>query len=368
MAGPAFAVPDDNAARLADPALREALLKFARRRLPPGEVDDLVQNTLADALASSSAPNDPSEFRRWVQGIARHKVADLYRRRARLPELCNDPDLPVVDPAPATGELTQWIERELPRTEGAQATLHWLLRESEGETLDEIAREAALPAPRVRQRVSRLRRHFQTRWLALGAAGLALLLAAGLILSELRQKATPSVIARETVSPLDRAQALRENALEQCRASAFQQCLAGLDEAKALDPIGDSTGSVNAARTAAQAALANDSARPAPVLDAPPKQRAPKHKPRPMPQLRAAPDPASLGHDDGSLRKERVLPDQNAIPTQQVMPDQNAPPAQQEILEQKAMPTQKAMPQFEQVPTKSKGPGKKPTPTPPTQD
>jgi RNA polymerase sigma factor (sigma-70 family) len=340
MAAPAFLVPDSISARLADPALREALLKFARRRLPPGEVDDLVQNTLADALASSSAPNDPSEFRRWVQGIARHKVADTYRRRGRRPELCNDPDLAVADPAPATGELTQWIERELPQTEGAQATLHWLLRESEGETLDEIAREAELPAPRVRQRVSRLRRHFQTRWLALGAAGLALLLAAGWLLSERSRTSTPPpVIARETVSPLDRAQALRENALEQCRAAAFQQCLAGLDQAKALDPAGDSTDSVNAARAAAQAALANDSATPAPQLKAQPKRRAPKQKPRMTPQL---------------LEKEQVFPDQNTVPTQQALPDQNTVPTQQAVPNQRPMPNQKAMPQFNDIPAKSK--------------
>jgi len=201
MAAPAFLVTNQQAARLADPALREALLKFARRRLPPGEVDDLVQNTLADALSSTSAPTEEADFRRWVRGIARHKIADAYRRRGRLPPLVAELDASGADPGPATGELTQWIERELPKTEGAQATLHWLLRESEGETLDEIARDAALPAPRVRQRVSRLRRHFQTRWLALGAAGLALLIGAGILCHAWRGTRAASPIARETVTP-----------------------------------------------------------------------------------------------------------------------------------------------------------------------
>ncbi len=201
MAAPAFSVTDQQAARLGDPALREALLKFARRRLPPGEVDDLVQNTLTDALTSTSAPSEEADFRRWVQGIARHKIADSYRRRGRLPPLVTEVDGSVADPGPATGELTQWIERELPKTEGAQATLHWLLRESEGETLDEIARDAALPAPRVRQRVSRLRRHFQTRWLALGAAGLALLIGVGLLFHAWHGSSGAPAIARETVAP-----------------------------------------------------------------------------------------------------------------------------------------------------------------------
>jgi RNA polymerase sigma-70 factor (ECF subfamily) len=199
MAAPAFLVPDPNSARLADPALREALLRYARRRLPPGEVDDLVQNTLTDALAADSAPNDADDFQRWVHGIARHKIADMYRRRGRLPLLDAELDAKFNDPGPATGELAQWIEKELPKTDGAHATLHWLLRESDGESLDEIARDAALPAPRVRQRVSRLRRHLHSRWLALGAAGLALLLSAAAVLHALRKPEPPApVIARDT--------------------------------------------------------------------------------------------------------------------------------------------------------------------------
>jgi RNA polymerase sigma factor (sigma-70 family) len=311
MAAPAFLVPHDNAARLADPALRDALLKVARRRLPPGEVDDLVQNTLTDALSSSHQPREYADFRRWVQGIARHKIADLYRRQGRLPPLDPEADPHVSDPGPATEELAQWIERELPKTEGAQATLHWLLRESEGETLDEIAREAALPAPRVRQRVSRLRRHFQTRWLALGAAGLALLIAIGLELRGWHQ-APPlqPVIAREAVTPLERARALRDDALQKCRAEAYPECVAELDEAKALDPIGDDTSAVRDARSAAQEAL-----RPVPPQTperkAPPKRAAPKtKKTRPRQPL------SKKGSSD---QKEKPffgdLPVQQSVPT-----------------------------------------------------
>jgi RNA polymerase sigma factor (sigma-70 family) len=199
MAAPAFLVPDPNTARLADPALREALLRYARSRLPPGEVDDLVQNTLIDALAASNAPHDDDDFQRWVHGIARHKIADIYRHRGRLPLLDPDLDAKFSDPGPATGELTQWIEKELPKTDGAEATLHWLLREGDGESLDEIARDAELPAPRVRQRVSRLRRHLHSRWLALGAAGLALLVCAAALLHALREvEPKAPVIARDT--------------------------------------------------------------------------------------------------------------------------------------------------------------------------
>ncbi|MEI9941803.1 MAG: sigma-70 family RNA polymerase sigma factor [Pseudomonadota bacterium] len=198
MAAPAFSIQNQNAARLADPALREGLLKYARRRLPPAEVEDLVQNTLTEALVADNAPSDQTDFRRWIHGIARHKIADSYRRRGRLPIPSPDVDQRAAEPSPSTGELGQWIESELPKTDGAQATLHWLLREGDGESLDEIARDVDLPAPRVRQRVSRLRRHFHARWLALGAAGLLLLVGAGaLFYQAMRPAIAPPSVSRE---------------------------------------------------------------------------------------------------------------------------------------------------------------------------
>jgi DNA-directed RNA polymerase specialized sigma24 family protein len=310
MAAPAFRVPNPHSTRLADPALREALLKFAKRRLPPGDVDDLVQNTLADALASASAPIEEAAFRRWVQGIARHKIADLYRSRGRQPPLDSEIEADVNDPGPATGDLAQWIERELPKTQDAKATLHWLLRESDGESLDEIARDAALPAPRVRQRVSRLRRHFQTRWLALGAAGLALLLGAGALfdLWQGTPVALPS-ITRETPTPLDRARALRQSALDKCAAAAYRECIAQLDEAKALDPIGETASAVIDARSAAARAQSTPTPmnpEPTPAPKALPKQFAPKHD-KPTPK-----------HDKPTLKQE-MLP-QKELPTQENSP------------------------------------------------
>src|SRR4051812_11112222 len=105
MAAPAFSIHSQNAALLSDPTLREGLLRFARRRLPPAEVEDLVQNTLTEALVAASAPSDPAEFRRWVHGIARHKIADSFRRRARLPISSADVDQNAAEPNPSLGEL-----------------------------------------------------------------------------------------------------------------------------------------------------------------------------------------------------------------------------------------------------------------------
>ncbi len=55
--------------------------------------------------------------------------------------------------------------------------MDWLVREHDGERLADIAEERALPAPVVRQRVSRLRRAIRSRYAGLFAIGLLLLIA-----------------------------------------------------------------------------------------------------------------------------------------------------------------------------------------------
>jgi RNA polymerase sigma factor (sigma-70 family) len=324
MAAPAFSIQNQNTALLSDPALREGLLKFARRRLPPAEVEDLVQNTLTEALSAASPPSDPAEFRRWVHGIARHKIADTFRRRGRQPIPSADVDQNAAEPDPSLAELGQWIETELPKTDHAQATLHWLLREGDGETLDEIARDVELPAPRVRQRVSRLRRHLHARWLALGAAGLLSLFGVGALLYRAMSPANvPPSIAREAFAPLERARALRQKALEQCAAGAYPECIAALDQAKALDADGENARAISEARAAAESNLQvrPNPERPAlsPSTSIPDAKSAPKspepskHAPKRKPLSPSKPTPNS--DPLGALQK------QNALPSKAMLPD-----------------------------------------------
>ena len=306
MAAPALSIASQHSARLADPALREALLKYARRRLPPPEVDDLVQNTLTCALLSASAPGDEREFQRWVHGIARHKVADLYRRRGQSPVLEADLHDKVCsnDPGPATGELEQWIERELPKTDGAHATLHWLLRESDGESLDEIAREEEVPAPRVRQRVSRLRRHLHSRWLALGAAGLALLLCTGVALHLWRSQKSAD-IAKDT---LPRAQPT-----------------VSVSAPPPSAPAGD-TPPITKQPPKAQV----NSVQPEPVTKAVPKQ---KQKQKPLPHKKLSPKArlSPINEPTSKAAKQQVAPNSSPLSQSNIKQnvDSNAFPAQQ---------------------------------------
>ena len=337
MAAPGFSFQSQTAARLANPALRAALSKYARRRLPPGEVEDLVQNTLICALASSGAPSDDGEFQRWVHGIARHKIADSYRRRGRLPTLVSDPDAGTSDFGPETRELAEWIESELPASEGADTTLRWLLRESDGESLDEIARDARLPAPRVRQRVSRLRRHFHSRWLALGATGFALLLAAGFVLRAERKSTPAPSIVRESASPLERARRLRKYALEKCAEAAYSDCVVALDQAQTLDPLGDEASAVRDARKAAASSASGAPTPPESPRGAEPKSE-PKRKTLPQaPSKQPAQKPVPNSTPFSKLQEPSWLPaETNLAPPSKGKPKATAlPPGMQQGLEPK---------------------------------
>ncbi len=366
---------------LSDPALHRDLLRFARRRVAQHEADDVVQATLTDALAAERGPDDPEEVRRWVHRIARNKIVDHYRRgkREQLSEPENHEVAAESSPASAR-DLLRWAEDELPPNSDAKDTLEWMLREGDGEKLEHIAGEAELPAPRVRQRVSRMRKHFRTRWAAqLAAAALlaAVVLAAWFVL----RKAAPGEddIAREKVpNALERARDIRERALDKCDNALWDDCLRGLDEAKQLDPAGDSTPRVGAARANAQRSRGSKGKSgplpnvvppdPAPNDDqqqqkAPPRAPAPKGKsdfippPGPTSQLNA-PLNKNSAPEKGSIQSFPDVPPPVTAkkPTQQQPPPQTAP--QQKAPSKKYVPKKAKASELMQGIGMGKGKGK----------
>lgn len=164
--------------RLADPGLRRAVEAAVRRRVRGDEAEDVVQATFTDVLAAPRLPDDDEEFRRFVFGVARNKVFDHFRRQKRDPEALDESDADGGEQPLSARDILRWAEGELPDSE-SQDTLQWMLREGDGEKLEHIARDARVPAPRVRKRVSRLRKLLRERWAAeLMLAGLLVLLGA----------------------------------------------------------------------------------------------------------------------------------------------------------------------------------------------
>lgn len=280
------------------PDLRAALIAMVRKRVPESEVEDIVQQALAEAIESPHAPEDSESLRRWIFGVAKNKVVDYHRRAGR-----ESFDLPDVEGTPAPhveADLLRWAERNLPDGAENKKTLDWMLREGEGEKLESIAASEKLPPPRVRQRVSRLRRHFKENW----QREVAMLAALGVIVSAvvifILRKEGPEPITHEVIDP--RAEPMRRLALEKCANDEWKPCLEGLDEARRLDPAGDARPDVQSAREAAakardrapegQPPVPNDET-PAPLPTTPPPAPSSSGS-APIPESTAAPEKAPM--------------------------------------------------------------------------
>ena len=290
---PSTKTTDDAHRALGDPALRRQLEEFVRRRVPASDVDDVVQTVLLDARAATARPDGGDELKRWLLGVARHKVVDLHRRAHREPPA----ELPEIETAPPPveeRELVRWAEKQAGSTRDAQKTLGWMAREGEGEKLEAIAADERAPRRRVRQRVSRMRRWMKERWLAELAAVAALVLLAFAVwrwLSkpederpEAHHEPAPTATIAPEPTPLERAAELRLKAFDECSANHWQACLDGLDRAKALDPNGDLAPPVGAARDAATRGLTPEKAWPESVALPARSSPTPTPKPAPMPK------------------------------------------------------------------------------------
>ena len=209
---------------LAAPALRRELVRSVARRVDASLVDDVVQATLAEALAARACPETEDEVRRFVHAIARQRIADVYRRRGRDQRLvAAAPPETATPPLAAATDWIHWAEAELPPAPEARTTLGWLYRESEGETLAEIAARDLVAPDVVRARVSRLRRHFRARWVAVAA----LIVGALWTWRATRRPAPPPAIRPELrPAPVPRAPFDRRAAQTNIRAIGFGRCAA----------------------------------------------------------------------------------------------------------------------------------------------
>jgi len=243
---------------------RNVLFAVLKRRLPSADAEDVAQATLTEALTSQTFPQEEEAQKRWLWGVARHKVADHYRRTAR--EVPHESEVSEPAAGPAENDLLTWAEKMLPPGQDARQTLEWLLREGDGEDLASIAESEKIPAPRVRKRVSRMREHFRAHW----KKEAALLAAIGIVLAwmiyrqfERTPQVVPNIIAEKPyVAPPWMKE--RTDALDRCREQKWQECVDGLDRAAQMDPAGDASEEVQNARKAASEAL-----KPAPVLPPP---------------------------------------------------------------------------------------------------
>ncbi|MEZ4439500.1 MAG: RNA polymerase sigma factor [Polyangiaceae bacterium] len=153
--------------------LHRMVMRLVAGRVPAADADDVVQTTLCAAFASPDLPRDPEGRLRWLTRVARHKIADYYRGRARDQAISAEIGLaPTLDAMPVSEarELLEAVVAEAQDDQRKQETLRWIVREYQGERLTEIAERDRVEPATVRQRVSRLRRQLRARWWAVAAA------------------------------------------------------------------------------------------------------------------------------------------------------------------------------------------------------
>lgn len=126
-------------------------------RVPPGEVDDLVQDVFLQALPRLGSLRDAARFGAWLAAIARNRANDYYRRSRPTTELTETlPADQIEDRTASSAEMAQAAAildaiRELP--EAYRETL--ILRLVEGMTGPEIAARTGLTPGSVRVNLHR---------------------------------------------------------------------------------------------------------------------------------------------------------------------------------------------------------------------
>jgi len=148
----------------------EGLRGFVRRRVPAQDAEDVAQEALLRLHERVHRLRDPGRLRSWVFAIARHTVADYYRRRDPLAGERLEP-VEVEDPAAAVDEhlgrfpgdhsvheeVLTWL-----RPTAEQLPPHYrdaiLLADFEGVPQADVAERLGLSVPGAKSRIQRARR------------------------------------------------------------------------------------------------------------------------------------------------------------------------------------------------------------------
>jgi RNA polymerase sigma factor (sigma-70 family) len=154
----------------------DAVYRFARRRLPAADAEEVASEAfqaLFEAQARGAAPADPAGY---LFGVARRRVADRFRRRARGLETQPLPpgwegfcDRPLPDEAASDHELTEMVHVALGLLAVPERDLLWA-RYREGATVEALAARHGLTAKAIEMRLYRAREGLRKRLSDVGAA------------------------------------------------------------------------------------------------------------------------------------------------------------------------------------------------------
>jgi DNA-directed RNA polymerase specialized sigma24 family protein len=246
---------------LVSPKLRETLAGVARRQGVEGAaVEDVVQETLHRAL-EQRLPEDRTEAKKYVHGIARRVALDIVRGAASsgiesFDDAEPDADSEYDDEGASHGAASAQPARFDDRDEAykviaaaeqrfPRSFAYFMKARVLGHTAEEIANDHDVHAGNVRHMIMEVERFVSDYRTRLGASvAVVLLVLTGWAVwrndpSKSWALLTPN--PRTEPPPLERdAQIddLRARALRACNTRAFAACLADTEAADALDPIG----------------------------------------------------------------------------------------------------------------------------------
>ena len=133
--------------------LSEWLHRYFSRRLPPGDVDDAVQETLL-AVHRRRHTYDPRQpFGPWLASIAKHKWIDQLRSLGRRPQE-ELPEHMAVDDHEAAVTSASVLASLLGELRAAQARVILLVK-VQGYGIDDAARETGLSPSAVKMNIHR---------------------------------------------------------------------------------------------------------------------------------------------------------------------------------------------------------------------
>lgn len=161
---------------IVEPGVRDSLLRYAERRLPRADAEDVVQQALCDAMQSEGQSLSAPEQRRWLMTIVKRRVIDWFRARRLTAPVEESTAMTTPEEAIIARDLLRRIDEDV-NSEGRR-TLDWMMREHDGESLQSIAEEQRFTATALRQRIHRLRVSLRAHHYA---AAFALLLALGIV-------------------------------------------------------------------------------------------------------------------------------------------------------------------------------------------
>lgn len=64
-------------------SIAQKMRPFVASRVPPGDVDDVLQEVLVKVHTHAEAPSDDEPFGRWLQRVTSNVIVDHHRRRGR---------------------------------------------------------------------------------------------------------------------------------------------------------------------------------------------------------------------------------------------------------------------------------------------